>query len=157
KQYFPDHFMELVSVIIGLGTSYKELDQPKLAISHFEEALRIFENKRQLNHPLIAKILIDLSHLYLLNGDLVKAEASILDSIEISKNNSCRESFAALEVLSNLYKRKADLASSQGHENVSQEMKIMSRAYLKEAYEAAKNRLSKDSPHLLRLYTALMS
>lgn len=141
----------------SLGDVYRKLGNYEKAKQLLYESIVIFEKQGGKDHLKTASPLRSLGQVYLCEGHLEEAEVFLQKSLKILQDNNHPQSYATLEVLSELYLNKAFLQKDQ--KDLQQYTKLKNQAfnYLKEALSIVKNRFPEDSPHVARIQAKLNS
>lgn len=138
-----------------LGIMYKETGHYELAEDFLDRSLASYKKYYAQNHLEIARVLHKLGQVYLLQKgkSMEIAERYIVQSLEIFQRNKHPDSYLAFEDLASLHLKKSEDAQNKGHDQLSKAFKDQSIQYLRQALEIVKFHFTKNSPHIIRIYS----
>ncbi|AIL13688.1 hypothetical protein IM40_09675 (plasmid) [Candidatus Paracaedimonas acanthamoebae] len=151
KELYGNVHIRTAWVLTILGQAYQSLGQYEKSENSFKEALNIYENNYSKDHVKVAFSLRSLGHLYLLQDNLKSAEDFLKRSSKILQKENRPDAYIALELLADLFLKKASEAKDKGETQHSKYFKDQAIDCLAQALKAVRDHFPAGSPHIARI------
>src|SRR5205814_9867793 len=96
------------------------------AENYFKEILSIYKKYYEENHIKVAQVFMNLGTIYFLKGDLDNAEVYLTKTLKVFEKHKHPDVYMVLEVLSELYLKKAEETQKQIQATDTELFKIQS-------------------------------
>lgn len=156
KENFPGDHIYVVWASIFLGNVYRALGNHQEAKSLLEQSFTICKNRYGKNHTETASILENLGQVYLLEGNLKKAEIFLTEALDIFQEKKHPSAYKCLESFSALHLKQSEIAAGKGNMEEAYSLKGQALNDLTKALEIVKNHFPEDSPHIFRIQQKLL-
>ena len=138
-----------------LGDTHKNLGNYKKAKILLDQSLKIYKKNYGNSNVEIAKVLRSLGEVYLLERNMEMAEDFFKKALIIFRDKKHPGAYSVLEGLSDIYAKKDSLAALQANVLQSQDFKLQSIEYLKQAQEITEKHFPVNAPQVIRIQSKL--
>ncbi|MBA3814298.1 MAG: tetratricopeptide repeat protein [Alphaproteobacteria bacterium] len=142
-------------LFIGLGIAFRNLADFTKAKEFIEKGIEIQKTCYSESSLKIALGKLELAQVYLLEGQLDRAEILLQQSFEGFKSNQFKDIYIPLEIFGDLYLKKEIHVANIGKTENAQEFNIQAKKYFNQALENIKPRFPINSPPLIRIQAKL--
>lgn len=155
KRFFVEHSTQIAWILQSLGVVVGNLGNYTQAKELIEKSLITHERLFGKESFHTACTLRDLGRVYLLEGQLEKAEPLLQKALRLSQAKKHPESYVCLEILADLYFKKAATTLKETEMGQFRIFNIQAFNYLRQALKIVETHFPKDSLHIARIQSKL--